>query len=1416
MALVRLNKKFCSIVVTTILLLMTEHSVAVPTLSDIALSVPENSTNYSIDPFEGTRPAEYSIVGASVSGDGSVSIDGATQTLNYTPDLNFAGTETIYFIVLDSADQDTATAEITVTVPDNQSPVAVDDAYTLTEDDPSTSLRVIADNDTDTEEDTLTLVSISALDNGGTATISGQDILYQPAANFSGTETFTYQISDGINPNVSAQVTVTVTAVNDTPVANDDSFSIAEDASETLYDVLSNDTDADTADSLTITAVTAPSANGVATISNNQISYQPDSNFYGTETFDYTISDGTEDTTATVTFTITSVNDLPTVVDDSITVDENSSTTTINVINNDSDPDNGDSDPLVDDTLTILAVSTPNKGVVQISPDSLSLSYTPNADETGQDSFTYVLSDGKGGTTTGEVTVTITPLNNLPVANADVATVLEDSGTTLIDVLSNDTDADASDTLSITSLSATSNSGGISISNGQIAYTPAANFNGVETFVYTLSDGAATDTATVTVTVTPVNDDPVATDDSASVAEDSASTSIDVLANDVDADGDTLTVAITTAPQNGSASVNGSNQVVYQPTADYSGVDYLTYTITDGTSADSATVVINISSTNDIPIAVDDSNANLILANAILEDSAPLILDVLANDSDADPTDTLTITSITAPTDGGLATISNDRILYQPAANFFGSESFDYTISDGTTTDTATVTLAITSVNDDPVAVDDSATVIEDSADNVIDVLSNDSDGDGDTLSISITTSPSEGTASLNDSGAIVYTPDADYSGVDSLSYTISDGSNIDTGTLVINVTATNDPPVAVNDSTTLNEDAQAVQIDVLDNDSDSENNTLTIVAVTNPSQGGSASTDGANVTYQPATNFYGAETFEYTISDGIATTTASISITVNPVNDLPLAANDTASVDEDSANNVIDVLTNDSDVDGDSIVINAVSESNQNGTVSIGLDENLRTVLIYTPASNFAGTDTIDYIVSDTNGGIDAATLTVVVSNANDAPVAVADTNATLGVTIAEDSAGVTLDVLSNDSDPDSDSLSLTAVSAPSNGGSASINNGNITYEPASNFNGSETFTYTISDGSLTSTAVVTLSVSSVNDSPTVSPDSVTVAKNSGATTIDVLANDSDTVEGDVLTLNSVSTSGLGSVSVADNKVIYTPGTDYVGNETLTYVVSDGHGSTVTGNVDVQVIGTTGTCDTNSISISSIATDCSINPQGLKTTIYAFGFCTAAPTRPTTSSTYDLSNCSLMYQSNTGQEVTFGASGTSFAFNDFVEPAQQTYTYGIIIFSSDISVKGALELQNETCITSSTSSNRISCSAAYSATDAEFALTPLKYFFTTTTFSYQFSNDSVTLDLIDSSTQKLATFSGDEVTGTGTANQVFAVQSLSSPVEFSDTTNLIDIGFRISTGIALDATAPDGQTGYADSSPFSMRFSVQ
>ncbi|MBA3464837.1 MAG: choice-of-anchor D domain-containing protein, partial [Deltaproteobacteria bacterium] len=283
----------------------------------------------------------------------------------------------------------------------------------------------------------------------------------------------------------------------------------------------------------------------------------------------------------------------------------------------------------------------------------------------------------------------------------------------------------------------------------------------------------------LTITVTNVDEVPVAVDDARTVIEDALAAAIDVLANDTDPDGGPKMIASVTQPANGTVVVTGGGTgLTYRPAANYAGADSFTYTLNGGSLG---TVAITVTPVDDAPVAVAD-------AFMVSEDSAAGALAVLANDTDIDG-GPLTISAVTQPMHGAVViTGGGAGLTYAPNANYSGPDSFSYTLNGGST---AVVSITVDPTDDAPVATDDAVSMLEDEQPKFIDVLANDADPDGGSMMVMSFTQPQHGTVTASMTG-VIYTVTADYNGPDSFTYTLNGGS---VGTVDLTITSVNDVP---------------------------------------------------------------------------------------------------------------------------------------------------------------------------------------------------------------------------------------------------------------------------------------------------------------------------------------------------------------------------------------------------------------------------------------------------------------------------------------------------------------------------------------------------------------------------------------------------------------------------------------------
>jgi hypothetical protein len=905
----------------------------------------------------------------------------ASGSLIYTPNFGYSGADEFTYTVTDGkGGTDQGTVSITVTGV-NSDAVAVDDSFTFIQGSGTAVLDVLA-NDTDADSDELSLYGVfpsfppTKTAESGKVSVFGGIVNYSPVNDdFYGQDTFVYYVTDGAkdeNGDIiydEGQVTINYQALNNAPVAVADTLTLEEDIDSIRVDVLANDTDAD-GDVLTIDSFTNPS-DGTATLMGGALFYSPDENFSGTDSMTYTVVDSSgASATQTVTLTITGSNDAPVTVTDVLNVEEGSSDgITTNLLSNDYDRE--------DDAFTLTSVGTATNGTVVKNNDG-TVTYTPGKNEdgtnyTGADEFTYVVTDANGAQATGTVSVTVSVINNAPETTTDTSTVAEDSSSNRISVLNNDTDPE-DDTLSLDSVG-TASYGTVTIANNVALYTPEANYSGSDSFSYWATDGEGGSTrGEVSITVTASNDAPTAVNDTLGTISGTRPTTLDLLANDTDPDdGDTLTISDVGEATYGNVTISGGS-VRFNATRGSTGEsDSFTYTITDE-DGETSTATVNFTiSSNTNPNAINDKVT-------YVEDADAAEIEVLDNDTDSDG-DSVTVLSINTDPEYGTAEISNGKLFYAPDSNYNGTDSLTYIVKDGNGgRDEATVAITITAVNDAPSVVGDTLTVDAGSSSNVVSVIDNDSDVDGDDLSISSITDALHGTASLTD-GVLTYTPEADYTGSDSFTYKLSDGTTESTGTVNITVSAGNTLPTVVADTGTVTEDSKNNVIDVLANDTDADSDTLSVASVTQ-GENGTVQLSSGSVFYTPDADFAGTDNFAYTANDGNGgISSGRVVITVTAVDDDPTAVNDTLdSVEVGSGKIEVDLISNDTDVDGDTISITSVGDALY-GTTTFAAGS------IYYQPGDSVQSDVFSYTLTDANGDTATGYASVDVIAANNTP---------------------------------------------------------------------------------------------------------------------------------------------------------------------------------------------------------------------------------------------------------------------------------------------------------------------------------------------------------------------------------------------------------------------------------------------
>jgi hypothetical protein len=1170
---------------------------------------PAGPVTFSTTPTaSASNPAGESLT---VSTDGSYSFSGTTPgTYTYTVPVTY----------ISNGSPTTVYETLTVVVIDNKAanikPIAATD-YSTVNMGSNVVIPVLANDRAINAGTTLNNPTILAPPAKGTATVNANGtVTYTAPTNATpantGLDSFKYNVCDNGTPascsDAWAYINVELANYPRTVAANDDNNTIIQNTTAT-GNLITNDKDANGNPLVAVpqTNIVIPGKGTYSITSNGGYTFTPVPNFTGTVQIPYTIYNSSASTppgidTAKASLYITV---LPFELMPDMIVANINEPIAGNVATNDNVPLGANYG------TPVARTGNPSSVVPTINPSTgaytLPSVTTPGVyiyDVPVCPSATFI-----GTCPTAPLVITVkdpTTLNQRPIANPDIAGMKQNRASSptqsvTVKTLSNDAASNPLATLNpaLTIVSAaTQGVASVNNTNGDITYTPTAGFTGRDSLKYQVCENGNTNCATAwqyfsvyptdATTGNPTNvNTTIASDDFVRIkANSSTPITVNLLANDTDPEGNTQSIANVTTPiaiTGGSYTI--SNGVLsFTPSTNYVGVVNIPYVVTDNGSPNAkSTGTVYIDVFANAPDAQNDhlatTQGQAINANLASNDVDPNGLALLYN-----------TTPVAQPLNGTVSINANGTFNYAPTANFNGVDSFKYRVCNTKYCSDAWAFISVVPALNPPSSPNRAPIVQSDEAKTFANtsvsgnVSKNDVDPDGDALSYSVTSQPTNGTIVMNTDGTFTYTPNTNFVGTDNITVSICDnGSPILCKSSILSVSVINDPSPAVNDAPFANDDivrtATKIPVsgNVLSNDSDPNGNTLTATIVGVSPVGLLFNSNGTFVYTPPNTVIDQTIQVKYAACDGATPNkcdTATLYLVVTP--QAPDAQNDHMATTQGVTLNG-SVATNDIDPNGLGLTYTTTPVVNTlNGSVSISANG----AISYIPSPNFVGVDSFKYQVCNTKACSDAwAYVSVIPAQnppgaANRAPIAQNDEATTfIGVSVSGN-------VSRNDMDPDGDVLVYSLVSNPTNGTINLNNDGTFTFIPAANFKGTENITIKVCDNNITPLCVNTILKVTVgadftpttNDAPYANDDIVSTSSKTPVSG-NVLSNDSDP-NGNTLTASLVGTGPLGLLFNSNGTFTYTPPSNII-DQTIQvkYTACDG--------------GTPNKCDTATLYIS-------------------------------------------------------------------------------------------------------------------------------------------------------------------------------------------------------------------------------------
>ncbi|MEQ8960121.1 MAG: Ig-like domain-containing protein, partial [Coleofasciculus sp. C2-GNP5-27] len=904
----------------------------------------------------------------------------------------------------------------------------------------------------------------------------------------------------------------------------------------------------------------------------NTLSFTPNANFYGTTSFGWNASDGTTfGAGEIVKITINPVNDAPVAQTDTITAPADTAIV-LNVLANDSDADNN--------SLILESLETQNTlGTVTQNADG-TITYTPHPDfqslavaETVTDTFDYTISDGNGGTDTANVTITVTGVNDVPIALDDSA-ITSENGAITIDILNNDSDPDNSDNLSIASIDTTQTQGSVTLnSDGTVIYNPGTAFQSLvagetatDTFSYTVSDGnGGSDTGVVTVTVAGLDPPaiPVSFSDATNFAVGDSPRGLGIGITDFNLD-DNLDIVVANQDSDNISVLFGNGDGSFSAASNLGAGNYpLSVAVGDFNNDGKPDFAVATHVDNKVSEQLGDGAGDFSAASKFTVGTNPA--QIIVEDFNLDNNLDLAVTNWTS---------NNISILL---GNGFGGFSAAKNFGVGT----KPWGTAVGDFNGDSYP----DLVVSNHTSHTVSVLLGNGSGDFSTAT--------HFGVGMNPGGTAV----GDFNGDSQLDLAVANfGSNnvsvlLGNGSGGFGTTTYFDVGIAPSDLTLGDFNADG-KLDLVTANYSSNNVSVLL--------GNGLGHFSNAIELDVGSCSYGVEIGDFNNDSKPDLVVANynsdnVSILLNTSNFPPITQNDTITTDENTPL-LFNPLTNDQEPDGDTLTIDRIETNSTQGIITLNVDG----TVTYNPGTAFnhlttqeTATDTFNYVVSDSTGRTNTATVTVTITGINDAPTLNSFNK------IGQEDSAITFsdtDFTNAYFDPEGDNFTaIKLLSLPQNG--TLTLNGNtvtpdqdismtdlnsLTFTPDANYNGNTSFVWNAADGTNYSAGTtVKLIINPVNDSPVAVADNATTQEDT-AIAINILANDTDILDGDTLYLDTFdifSTHG-GTITrdqrgtpndSTDDYLLYTPAPGFSGEDSFHYTITDGQ-DTDTATVTITV----------------------------------------------------------------------------------------------------------------------------------------------------------------------------------------------------------------------------------------------------